>query len=57
MNEPEDRIVLNDMPGVDHVVYPTGWFIGNMLDPRQGGLAPKFDWGNCGMGWGYKENE
>lgn len=41
MNEPKDKIVINDMPGVYHVIYPTGWFIGDMLDPNQGGLAPR----------------
>lgn len=29
------------MPNVYHVLYPTGWFIGDKLDPNQGGLANK----------------
>lgn len=41
MSEPEDRVVVNDMPGVYHVIYPTEWYIGDKLDPNQGGLAPK----------------
>lgn len=41
MEEPKDKIVINDMPGVVHTIYPTGWFIGDMLDPNQGGLAPR----------------
>jgi hypothetical protein len=41
MNEADDKIVLNDMPGVYHVIYPTGWYIGDMIDPNQGGLAPR----------------
>ena len=41
MEEPKDKIVLDDIPGVYHVVYPTGWFIGDKLDPNQGGLAPR----------------
>ena len=41
MEEPQDAIVLDDMPGVHHVVYPTGWYIGDRLNPNQGGLAPK----------------
>jgi hypothetical protein len=41
--EPEDTIVINDMPKVYHAVYPTGWSIGHMLDPNEGGLAPKGD--------------
>jgi hypothetical protein len=41
MYEPEDKIILDDMPGVHHVVYPNGWYIGDKLDPNQGGLAPK----------------
>lgn len=41
MNEPSNKIILNDMPNVYHVLYPTGWFIGDKLDPNQGGLANK----------------
>lgn len=32
-----DTIILNDMPGVHHQVYPNGWYVGDKLDPRQGG--------------------
>jgi hypothetical protein len=41
MKEPGDAIIIDDMPGVHHVVYPTGWYIGDKLDPNQGGLAPR----------------
>lgn len=41
MEEPKDRIIVLDNPDVYHVIYPTGWFIGDMLDPNQGGLAPR----------------
>jgi hypothetical protein len=41
MEEPKDTILLDDMPGVHHAVYPTGWYIGDKLNPNEGGQAPK----------------
>ena len=38
--EPSDKIVINDMPGVYHVVYPNGWYIGHLLDPNEGDPFP-----------------
>jgi hypothetical protein len=36
-----DKIIPNDIPGVDHVIYPNGYYIGDKLDPNVGGLAPR----------------
>ena len=41
MEEPQDALVIGDMPGVHPVVYPTWWYIGDKLDPNQGGFAPR----------------
>lgn len=36
-----ETIIPNDIPGVHHQIYPNGLYIGDQLDPNQGGLAPK----------------
>lgn len=34
-------IIPNDLPGVDHVIYPNGYYIGDKLDPNVGGYIPR----------------
>jgi hypothetical protein len=36
-----ETIILNDMPGVHHQIYPNGLYIGDKLDPNQGGYFPR----------------
>lgn len=40
-NEGAETLILNDMPGVHHQIYPNGLYVGDKLDPNQGGLAPR----------------
>ncbi len=36
-----ETIILNNTPGVHHQIYPQGLYIGDKLDPNQGGFAPR----------------